>query len=44
MAMGRIALACEANGIACFDRIRHRRNDETVFLLYAGSCRDSSAI
>jgi bifunctional non-homologous end joining protein LigD len=33
--MGRIALACDANGIACFDRIRHRRNDETVFLLYA---------
>jgi ATP-dependent DNA ligase len=35
MAMGRIALACDANGIACFDRIRHRRNDETVFFLYA---------
>jgi bifunctional non-homologous end joining protein LigD len=26
------AVACDEDGIACFDRLRHRRNDQTVFL------------
>ena len=26
------AVACDELGIACFDRLRHRRHDETVFL------------
>jgi ATP-dependent DNA ligase len=25
-------VACDDSGLACFDRIRHRRYDETVFM------------